>query len=304
MTVNKRSVFGWVLGALALTAGTAQAESPAEPTVTGTGAATIKRAPDVMRVQVMLQGEGKTLKDALAQLKARQESARKKLATLGAAEASVAFEDPRVAGGPGDQRAQMEQIMRSRMRGGGGAARPATNPAAAPPQRVMTVLKADWPITAATPEERLIAGQELQDKIKKADLGEAKVASLEEQERREELAAMNGGDEAGAAPGEPSFSYVCKIPADERVKATAEAFKKAKAQAGEIARAAAAELGDVRQLSSQSASDAEQMMEYRRYRAMGMTPPASADEDEATGTDPAGVTVRVSVTAVFGIKGK
>lgn len=302
---RRRGLGVCVLGvalALGLTEGAAAQALP-DGSVTATGLATVKHKPEVLRVQVQLSGEGKTLKDALAQLKKRQESASKKLAGLGAVASSIAFEEPQAAGAGGDSRQrQMEQMMRARMRGG---ARAATGPAAgAPMTRVTLALKAEWALSAKSSEDRLLEAEQLEAKIKAADFSEAKVASLEEQERREELAAMGGGEEGGAAPGEPAFVYVCKIPAEDRLKATAEAFKKAKAQATELAKASASELGALKQLQSQSGTDYEQMMEMRRYRSMGMAPPVAAEEDEVAGGDATGVTLRISVTASFAIKAK
>src|SRR4051812_43284943 len=97
------NVLRWVLAAAAVVVTSAasvpaKAQAPGEApgAVTAVGSVTLKRTPDTVRVQISLSGEGKTLKEALAKLQQRRESAKKKLAALGATEASIVAEDPRM----------------------------------------------------------------------------------------------------------------------------------------------------------------------------------------------------------------
>lgn len=265
--------------------------------INATGIGTAKRAPDVMRVQVQLSAEGKTLKEALAKLAAKREACKKKLASLGAKEESIAFEDAKIDTPDPQQQAQIMMMNRNRGRG-----RPTTSPAgAAAPARVAVMVKAEWPLAAGSPEELLVSGQELQNKIKTADIADSKAASLEEQERMEEMAGGNDGNEQGPPPGQPVFVYVAKVSEEQRAAVMADAFKKAKASAAELAKAAGAELGALKQLQSQAAPDAEeyQMMRYNPYRYQQAM---SADPGEAIAMQPGMVTVRVSVTVSYGIK--
>lgn len=276
--------------------------------VTGVGTATLKRLPDVLRVQVQIGGEGKTLKDALAKLAARREACRKKLLALGAVEASIAFEDAK-PDGAADPRVQAAMMMRARMNRGG-ARPPTTGPATggaggATPQRVAAVVKAEWTLTATTGEDLLVAASELQERIKAADLADTRTASLEEQELREERAGMNEDGEQGPPPGEPGFLYVAKLPADQRTAALADAFKKAKAGAAELARSAGAELGGLKQLQSQSMPDVDayQMMQYGRYNPyLYQQSQQNADPSEAVAPQPGPVTLRLTVSASFALK--
>lgn len=281
---------------------TARAQSAAgssDGVVTGAGAVTLKRLPDVMRVQVQLSAEGKTVKEALAKLKERRESAKKKLASLGAVAESIAADDPQIEGA--DPRGQqVERLMRMRNarrapNAAGGAA------AAAAPVRVTGILRGEWALSSKTVEESLVAVTELREKVRAADLAEVKMASLEEQEAREEAAAETG--EQAAAPGEPAFVFVARITDEERAKSMAEAFAKAKDNAAALARAAGAQLGPLKQLAGQSGGEDEamQLMEYnyRRYRQPMMVTPG---EREAASSAPGMVTVTVSVTASFAIK--
>lgn len=258
--------------ALALSAA-GQVPPTAEGAITGNGAATIKRPPDLVRLEVQLSAEGKDLKDALAKLAQRRDACKKKLTGLGVKEDAVTFDAPRVDAT--DPRQQMEQMMRQRM--GCGGLRATTGPAGGPTvHRVAVTARAEWPLTAKTPEELLVAATELQDKVKAADLGETKLGSLEEQEAREERAA-----------------------------AVADAFKKAKANAAELAKAAGAELGALKQLQSTDVPDMEQyqqMMMFGRYRGSMYQQAASTESNEAVAPQPGPVTIRVQVSASFSLK--
>jgi len=277
----------------------ASAQTPSDSAITGIGVGTLKRPPDVLRVQVQLSAEGKTLKEALAKLAAHREACKKKLAGLGAKEDSITFEDAKIDT-PDPRMEQQAMMMRQR-----GGRRPTTSPAAgAAPARVAVMVKAEWPIAAGAPEELLITGQELQNKIKAADIADTKTASLEEQERLEEMAGGNDPSEQGPPPGQPSFLYVAKVSDEQRAQVMADAFKKAKASAAELAKAAGAELGALKQLQTQPAPDAEQyqMMQYARYNPFMYQQAANPDPGEAVAMQPGPVTVRMSVSASFAIK--
>jgi uncharacterized protein YggE len=308
-----RWAIGWVAVAVFFAAATpASGQFPVPDAVTGNGAATIKKAPNLMRMQIQISAEGKSLKEALSKLSQRKEAVRKKLAGMGAADQAITFEDVNTVAA--DPQQAMERMMRQRMGmrggGGGGGRGPSTGPAgagAAASVKVVVTLKAEWPLAAKAPEEILVASQDLQDKVKAADLAEMKTASLEEQERLEEQAGNDFNQEGGPAPGEPVFFFVAKISDDERTKAMAEAFAKAKAQAQELAKAAGAELGGLKQLTGSAAADVDpnqyRYMQYAQYAgAYNYGQGNNADTNEAVGMQAGSVTMRVAVSASFGIK--
>ncbi|MDB5324126.1 MAG: hypothetical protein JWN40_5757, partial [Phycisphaerales bacterium] len=168
---------------------------------------------------------------------------------------------------------------------------------------VGAMVKAEWPLSAKGGEELLVAAQDLQEKVKAADLADTKTSSLEEQETREERAGMDE-NEQGPPPGQPIFLYVAKISEEQRGKVLADAFKKAKANAGDLAKAAGAELGALKQLQSQAAPDAEQyqMMQYARYNPYLYAQAQNAEPDEAVSPMAGPVTLRLTVSASFAIK--
>jgi uncharacterized protein YggE len=282
-------------------------------TVTGTGTARLERRPDLLRVQFELTAEGNTMKDALAQLRAKEKTAREKLAKLGAADAAVRVDEPRSAGG-GDQdpQAQMNRMLRMRM--GQGQNKPATGPAQ-PAAKVTARVRAEWKLPAGSADELLVAAQDLTAKIKTADLpakGEKKALSPEEQEAAEEQAMMAqvGGQAGGGDELAPAF--VSRVSEEDRAKLLAEAYGRAKRDAARLAKAAGSDLGPVRQVSAAAGGGDDASNPYsqmvRAQMAMmngdAQQAPQSDDADavEAVGTAPGPVTYQVSVSASFAIK--
>jgi uncharacterized protein YggE len=281
-----------------------QAAGGAPDSITGIGMSTIRRAPDRMRLMIQLPVEGKTLKEALAKMAQRKEAAKKKLVALGVAEQDVLFEDLR----PETTNPQqlMEQAMKARM----GMAKKPAPPAGPANVRLVVTLKAHWALAGKSPEELLAASQELQQKVKDADLSELKQASAEDRERLEEQQGgseinFNFGMPASPPPGEPAFSFVCKIPDEEMTKATEEAFKTAKSKAQQLARGAGVELGNLKQLTSYVVPDVDpsQPSYLQMMQAAGAAvQPSGDDPNEAAGIQPTQIKVRLTVMASFGIK--
>jgi hypothetical protein len=85
-----------VLVVCALCAGVASAQVPLGPSIAGNGTATLKKEPQILRLQIDLLAKGKDLKEALTKLKDRREAATKKLAELGATADSIRFEDTHI----------------------------------------------------------------------------------------------------------------------------------------------------------------------------------------------------------------
>jgi hypothetical protein len=311
-----------VLGAILVVSAAASADAlaqlaqgPAGPegTITAAGTATFERRPDLVRMQIDLSADGKDAKEALANLRQQEKAAREKLAKLGAADASIKLEDPRVATpGPNDQRMQMERMIRART-GVGGNKPPATGPSQ-PKVSVAGTLRAEWRLAAQSADDLLVETNDIQAKVKAANLVAPKATRTpEEQEEAEEAAGtmVNNGQ---PNPGEPVYIFVCKLSEEDRAKVTADAFGRAKEEAGRLAKAAGTSLGGLRQLTSGAgpAADAEQFggMDYSnpygRYfynmmqRQQGGV--SAAEAPEAIGAQPGKVSYRVMVSASFAVK--
>ena len=286
-----------------------QAAPGPDGTVTANGSAGIERMPNLLRMQVELSADGKDAKEALAHLKAQEQSAREKLTKLGAAEAAVQFGDPQAAAG--DRRQQMEMMVRQRLRPRPPRDRPLR------PRRRHRLRDPQGGVARQGPGARRPArrAQELQAKVKSANLGGGAAAGKpktpEEEEEAEEAAALQAQSGEGN-PQEPVFVFVSRISEEDRAKATADAFKKAKADAERLAKAAGSELGGLRQLTSTAAADLGDAYRYGgmngRYQnyVYGMMQSQQQGEEpdaaEAVGLQAGKVKYHVMVMASFSLK--
>ena len=285
------------------------------PTVSSSGTAVIERQPELLRMEIDVLAKGKDLKDALGKLKQRRKAAEEQLTKLGADATSVKFGIPRISPPENDQQKQMQMMMRQRMMQRRVARRPTEKPVAAPPVTVSISLTAEWPLKAGDAEPLLIASHELEENIRAADLAGRKAAE-ELSPEEEELAEESEGDEEQTMyyggqqqpkPGEPRFIYVSTISENDRAKAFAEAFERAKVEAGALAKAASAELGDLLQLGggNESSTDPEMYDQWTnyRYRMLQQAQRISSDDKvEAIGAQPGMLKYQVSVTATFALK--
>ena len=295
-----------------------QAQTPAAGTgtVSATGTVLLKRKPDILRLKVDVIAHGKTMKEALASMKDRRDATRLQLGKLGATKESVVFNDPQINLTLLAARAQMAMMIQARM--AGGRAKKAGKKAA-PPVVISSHLTAEWPLKGKDTESLLLEINQLQETINAADLaGKKDLEKLggEDEEVTQELegvaAGPDGIDPSQGQPGAAAVTLVSKLTPQERAGALADAFKKAKAQAQEIAQAAGAALGPLRQLGTAVQPGGEsdpnsnewqayyyQMMQTNR----GGMPGRDSDSDpEAQGTHPGEVTYRLTVTAAFDIK--
>src|SRR5262245_12607785 len=135
---------GGTLAMLLALGGSAWAQVNAEGVVSGTGAVTITRPAETMRLQIAILGRGTTLKDALKALKERTEDATEELVELGADKKSIKVDEPRVQESQNDRRRQLEMMMMQRMQAAGKASKKAK---VAPPVIVAATLTAEWKLT-------------------------------------------------------------------------------------------------------------------------------------------------------------
>jgi len=282
-------------------------------TVAGIGQVKIRTKPSLIRMHVELVAKGKTLEEALTNLKDRREAARVQLEGLRADMGSVKVNAPRVSGQQSEQKRRMERMLMERMRSRGGKVPPGVK---APKSfTVSATLSAEWPLKVDDSERLLMAAEVLREKIEEADLAgtkEAEKLSPEEEELAEEMAAMSGSyGEEEIKPGEPQFVYVARITDAERDKAMADSFTKAKAQAEQLARAANVKLGALVGLSGGGGGqtefgDSSFGYEQQRYlqRLMGSRAGAMSDDssNEAVSANPESLGFNFTVTAYFAIE--
>jgi uncharacterized protein YggE len=281
----------------------ALAQTAGESLVTANGTSTLPRRPDLMRLRVELSAEGKTMKDALAQMAERRKSVKQKLVELGAAENAVEFGDLKENdSGSGAESPRMRAMRMSR--GGRAPAPPAAGKPAEKKVRLAVTAKAHWPLKSENADDLMTQIHELQEKIRAADVGESKKLSAEQQEEAEE-AEVNFGGEQQAAPGEPMFLFVSTVSPEQRSKALTEAFAKASESAKQLAGAAGKQVGPLRQLSVASAPVYDETTNWQRYQGyFGMMQENSMGNEinEVVSPTVGGLSYRVVVTAAFALK--
>lgn len=287
-------------------------------TVSGQGVVKIERYPDVMRLQIAILGKSNTLKDALTTLKDRSQAARLQVVAMGAGKESINIGEPELSAAKSNEQQRMERMILQQMRAAGRKRKKANVKASI---TVSATLTAQWPLKGKTTEELLIEIHELQETIKAADLAgleETSKLSAAEQEILEEMegSGYSGfGSDDETKPGQPVFTFVSAISQEEHDRATADAFKKAKAQAERLAKAAGATLGPLRSLTSNPANmnDSSEYGVYGGYdsyiyRMMQMnTASHQAEKDagpEAVGMKPGKVKYGVHIQASFTLKEK
>jgi uncharacterized protein YggE len=290
-----------LLAALLVSAGASGAEPPVG-TVSGSGSAEIKRQPETLRVQFEVMTRGKTLAEALDKLKARREEVRAELVKLGARKESVKFDDPGLA--DDTRRGQVEMLIRARNQALGKPKAKGETPAV-----VTAMVRAEFALPAGDPEAFLVVARGLQEKVKAADLGGLKgkdKPTPEEEEAAAEALGGPGGPGDDRPTGEPVFLFVSKVSEEERSKALAEAFAKARREAERLAKAAGGELGGLHTLASQyqPVMDLDEIYGRRGFAVPGRMVPGSSDDDadEAVGTQAGKVSLRVGVVAQFKLK--
>jgi len=283
-------------------------------TVQGSGVTIIQRKPELLRLQIELSAKGKTLKEALAKLKATREAAEAKLAKLEVPASEVKVSDPHINTAMSAQKRQMEMMVRQRMRQGG------RKSAKAPAKQinVSSTLTAEWKLKPAEPEQMLINAYAIQEAVRAADLsgGAAEDDAAADEESAEEMAEMVGmyEDPNQPKPGEPFFMYVSKISKDDQSKAMAEAYAKARASAEQLTNATGAKLGALRGLSAQASPELAgrefagffgQHDPSRQYLMQLIASQSLTADDrlgEAIGSQPEEVRLPVHVTATFDLK--
>lgn len=310
-----RRVFLFGIGSLLLAAPAFARDEPsttsAVPTITVTGGAEIKRQPDNLRVHLEVLAQGRTLKEALEKLKIRRDEVRTAFEKLGASKDSIQFGDPASVNEMSERQGRVDRYMMERAR-----ALQKAKPGSTAPVVVSTQSSFQIPLPATrTPEELLLAAHDLEEKVKAADLGGLKVAgkiSPQEEEAVEEAAGGPDGPRGNGEPrrGTPLFMYVSKISDSDRTKAMSDAFSQAKVEAERLARAAGAEVGEVRHLSSPQTGSfddynpyaRDEYMMMRQMRMMNGTGSDPKAEPEAVGMQAGKVSYRIGVAVQFSLK--
>lgn len=138
---------------------------PAGGAISAVGQAVVKRQHSALRMYVQLVVKGKSMKDALAEMKKRSEAAIAKLQDLGADKESVSCDGLSLSTPGSNQRRQMEMMVMSRM-----GKKPPKGLQVPKSVSLSTTLTAEWPIKEGSAEQLLIFSEALKEKVKAADI--------------------------------------------------------------------------------------------------------------------------------------
>lgn len=201
------------------------------PAIAASGQHSVKCLPETVQVIVELQAKGKTIDEALSNLKTIQTNALDKLQKIGIEKERVRFEDFGIDQSQDNARRQMEMMIAQRARVG------QRNVATAESVSVKCTLFIESPLTGKTVEEILKESHTLRQKIKEANIVPQPTMTPEEQELAEEMEGMGigpsamGGTQQGFGNG-PQLVYIANLPTEEYQKALMEAYKQARWQVG------------------------------------------------------------------------
>lgn len=307
----KRILFATSVCVILFSALDVRAQYSSEVGIMGSGQVVLERPADRMRMQIdVLAKSTKDLPDAVAKLKARQAKAEKQLETLGAIKDSIKFAEVRIDESQDDNQRQIQMMMRQRMASGRG--KKPTKEALAKPIKVAMKLTAEWPLQGGDATAQLVSTKKLQDAIKAADLGglkDAEEPTAEEAEAAEEadMEMMSYGGRQGPKPGEPAFIFSTKIAPADMEKARSDAYRSAKQEATQLAKAADMEIGPLRSLHASNGVDTDDSESYQYmynsgYGNMLRRQMNGSESGEAIGASPGLLKYRVGVTASFEIK--
>jgi uncharacterized protein YggE len=298
MRTDRFTILLWTL--IIMLASTAKADDTGG-SVTTIGHATLKHSPEIMRVRVVLRGDGKDAREAMDALNRRRSDVKRQLVALGADERSLDLGQP---GGAGDQltpqQRQMQIVMAMQRN-----QHPTTQPQGV---SVVSTVQAEWPLGGQSPDELYVGTTDLQAKISAAvhEGAAPKAKTPEEQEIAEEMAAAaasnDGSENTAGKPNEPTYVFVHKLTEDELEKLNADAVTSARADAKRLASASGVVLGRIIRISSSPGGASEDNPYMTYIQAWTGNDKPAANAMEATGTGPGAVTYSIQVTAVFAAK--
>ena len=224
------------------------------PAISASGTSTVQRKPTQLRLYMQLTAKGKTLEDALAKLKERQEAATAQLETLKADKKSIVFGAPSMSNDQSSRRKQIQAMVIQQMRSRGKKV----------PKGLLDAADGHHLRRRSPPTGRWKTSRTRSCCCSsQASPGEDQGGRSGRQQGGGETLARGRGIRGrgepddqlnwrrGGAAARPAAVRVrrraCRR--QERQKAMAEAFAKAKAQAAELAKAAGVELGPLVGLS-------------------------------------------------------
>lgn len=274
--------------------------------ITATGMGVVELDPQRLRLDMWVQAQGKDAKSAVQSLAAHKERVEKDLKEMNADLESIQFSATRLSTGD-DQPDEMKaaaQMMRRQM------GQPALDTDDLPTiYTAKAALQVEWPLPTKDRDALAILPQGLLDQIESRDFaGEENKPELpeEQQERLEETQAMmqesigsySFGSESDSGP---KIVFVAAVDRQQRMKATKQAFERARESAELIAEASGIDLGQLQKAAAAPTSANTRAMQYAWNSETESNPFDEVDETHVTASSPDTLEYIVSLTVVYGM---
>ncbi len=235
-------------------------------TVSGSGVVTVRQRPSLLLMTIRLRAVEATLELGLAKLKARREAASGWLKRLGAAR--VDFGEPHFDD-QGPQGALMKMQAVTAMALGQPVAGAATE---GRDRAVNLVVTAQWDIAALSAEQTLVLVDRLRFEAAE-DVGPTEPAEEQPSWTTPEEQLRQIMTQLHPPPrdiGAPQFLFIARPGDEQREKATAEAFGRARQNAEQLARAAGMRLGRLSMVhfGTPGVVDADRLMDRQRCKML------------------------------------
>jgi hypothetical protein len=270
--------------------------------VTSSGSVTVRQRPALLLLLVRLRAAEVTLELRLAKLKKQCEQTAAWLKRLGAV--SVEFGEPHFADQADKGPLKAMRAATARAMGKG----PADASSAKSRRDVNVVVTARWHIASMSAEETLLLVDRLRfeavEDTGAAETGEELPAwASPEEQLREVMTRMQDLSEGDRMP---QILFIARLSEEQLVKASAEAFSRARQSAERLARAAEMHLGRLSMLNMTAGGPAsvrpDKMMD--RQRCVALLAGASYDlgDNEIVSDDPRPAEFTVSVNVTYHVE--
>lgn len=251
--------------------------NPVRTTASGQGSATVRQRPHLLLMVTRLRTAEATIELGLAKLKAKAEATARLLQRLGAARVETG--EPHF-----DDQTNKDPIAAIQVRTAKALRKRTADDPTHPPERgTNAVLTAAWPIATLTAEETLGLVDRLRFELAEdAEAGESREGlqpwASPEERVMEMMAQIHTPPPDDLAP---QFLFVAAAGEEQREKAAAEAFARARRQAETVARAAGFRLGALASVHGGfNGYDVRPDRMMERQRCAALLRGSSYDQDE------------------------
>jgi len=142
-----------------------------EGTVTESGTAILEKQPDLLRMQIKIFAQDRTLRRALERLKLRLKKVQEEIAKVETKTSLIQVGEAEIASSKTDQQRQMERMIAQQLKQRGEDAKGEKK--LKRPIQVAATVTVEWPLKAKSIEELLVESHLLKEQIEKIEFNNA-----------------------------------------------------------------------------------------------------------------------------------